>query len=94
MLVIKLSWFLPPHMTAVIRVKIAHMTLALTAHPSFIGGWPKPARKCRGMRFPWPPGTLTQPCSVSGAAFICSLMRPELIAGLPVVGRRGVPGVI
>lgn len=46
-------------LTAMIWVRIAHKTPASTAHLSFIRGWPKPARKYRGMRFPWPPGMLS-----------------------------------
>lgn len=46
-------------LTVMIWVRIAHKTSALTAHLSFIRGWPKPARKYRGMRFPWPPGMLS-----------------------------------
>lgn len=46
-------------LTVMIRLRIAHKTSALTAHLSFIRGWPKPARKYRGMKFPWPPGMLS-----------------------------------
>lgn len=44
--------------TVMVWVRTARKTCAVTAHLSFICGWPKPPRKYRGMRFPWPHGKL------------------------------------
>lgn len=59
-------------LTVVVHVRFAWKTPTSAAHLSFIWGWPKAARKCRGMRFPWPlVGYLSahrsndQPCSIS-----------------------------
>lgn len=41
--------------TVMVWVRTARKTCAVTAHLSFICGWPKPPR---GMRFPWPHGKL------------------------------------